>query len=134
MLQTTSPKIQVSLHSSCSAYHHLIPPLSALSLQFFPTVFRARKFKFLRNTPKVPQTWLLHTFYFHISQQGTPSKSRHLLGSLDLPWNFETSGNTKAINFCEFTLYSAYSKSFQGYWAHLTSQKPLEKTSSSFYR
>ena len=90
---------------ACSAYHHLIPPLSALSLQCFPTVFRVRKFKFLRKTLKAPQIWLLHTFYFWISPLRTPSKSRPFWGELvlDLAWNYETSGNTKAVNFCEFT-------------------------------
>ena len=63
VLQTTSPQIQVSLGSYCSAYHHLIPPLSGLSPQWFPTVFRARKFKFLRKIPRVPQIWLLHNLF-----------------------------------------------------------------------
>lgn len=43
-------------------HHHLIHPLPAQSLQCFPTVFRVRKFEFLRMTLKAPQIWLLHTF------------------------------------------------------------------------
>lgn len=101
-----APRFRSLSASACSAHHHFIPPLSALSLQCFPTVFRLRKFKFLRKTLKAPQIWLLHTFYFWISPPlRTPSKSRPFLGELilDLAWNFEISGNTKAINFCEFT-------------------------------